>query len=93
MTDTSFILFDEVGGGGEAIVERLGRGVIFKKFIDEVFDDGFEQVGNTFIMIIESIAVNTDGRGETFDGDLIKGLLADKLQELLFNDGFGERGF
>ncbi len=41
MADAGFVLFDKVGGGGKAIIERVGRGIIFKKFIDEIFDDCF----------------------------------------------------
>ena len=42
VADASFVLFNEVGGGGEAVVERFGGRVIFKKFVDEVFNHGLE---------------------------------------------------
>ena len=42
VADAGFVLFDKIGGGGKAVIERFGRGIIFKKFVDEVFNYGFE---------------------------------------------------
>ncbi len=44
-------------------------------------------------MIIKSIAINADGGGKAFDGDLVEGFLAEKLKEFLFDGNFCERGF
>ncbi len=42
MANSGFILFDEIGGGGETIIDRIGGWIIFEKFVDKMLDDSLE---------------------------------------------------
>ena len=70
VVDNFLVVFGEMDRGEETILEAVVVWwVVFEDFVDEAFDDRFEQVGDIVIMVVKSVAVNVAGLGDVGDAD------------------------
>lgn len=76
----AFVALRDGDDGEEAFFKRIvGWGMFRDGFVDKFFDDGFEEIRDVFIVIIESVAVDAAAIGDVANADFADWLLREKL--------------